>query len=99
MKLAIEKAGTVEVPECWDKIRDALENKVDFYEGLITTYAPPFMENEERHDAILPENYVMCSWNNGYLVPVTQTPQWNKVLPDYQKKYLDSHPRAKALMK
>jgi branched-chain amino acid transport system substrate-binding protein len=98
LALAIEKAGTASTPECWSKIREALEKKVDHYEGLITTYKPPFLEDQERHDAILPENYLMTVWHNGYLVPITQTPHWKKVVPDYQKKYLQTHPRAKEIM-
>lgn len=98
LAMAIEVTGTVKVPDCWAKIRDALEKKVDFYEGLITTYAPPFMEHEERHDAILPENYIMTVWHDGYLIPITQAPQWKSVVPEYQEKYLRTHPRAKEIM-
>jgi branched-chain amino acid transport system substrate-binding protein len=98
LALAIEKAGTAAVPECWPKIRDALENGIKSYDGLIAHYNPPFLPDQERHDAILADQYVMCSWNKGFLVPITQTPQWSKVLPEYQKKYLDSHPRAKELL-
>ena len=99
LALAIQAAGTAEVPECWSKIRDALEKKVTHYEGLITTYAPAFMENEERHDAILPENYLMTVWHDGFLIPITQAPQWKTVAPDYQEKYLKTHPRAREIMK
>jgi branched-chain amino acid transport system substrate-binding protein len=99
LALAIEKADTVKVPDCWSSIRDALEKKVKDYEGLITTYAPPFEENEERHDAILPQNYIMTVWHDGFLIPITQAPQWKIVVSTYQEKYLESHPRAKEIMK
>ena len=93
LALGIEAAGTCKVPECWAKIRDALEKKVKFYDGLMARYSPPFEESDNRHDALLPENYQMCAWHNGFLMPMTQTPHWKKVLPEYQKKYLENHPR------
>jgi hypothetical protein len=57
------------------------------------------MENEERHDAILPENYLMTVWHDGFLIPITQAPQWKLINPAYQEKYLKGHPRAREIMK
>ncbi len=97
LALAIEKAGTAEVPKAWPKIREALL-EVEYYDGLITTYDPPFEPYQERHDAILAENYVMCAWHDGSLLPITQTPQWDKLAPGFQEWYLDANPRAREIM-
>lgn len=61
--LAIETAGEAN----GSAIRDALEN-LPTYEGLIKTYEPAF--TPDRHDALLPEDYLMCQWVEDKLVSV-----------------------------
>lgn len=53
--LAIDKAGAADGA----LVRDALE-QLESYEGLIKVYAPPF--TPDRHDALTPDDYMMCEW-------------------------------------
>jgi len=62
--LAIEKAGAADGV----KIRDALENLGE-YRGLIKTYKHPFTADE--HDALNEKDYVLVTWKQGKIVPVT----------------------------
>jgi branched-chain amino acid transport system substrate-binding protein len=48
-------------------IRDALEQLPE-YEGLIKNYAPAF--TADQHDALTPDDYLMCEWEGEKLVPV-----------------------------
>jgi branched-chain amino acid transport system substrate-binding protein len=52
------------------KVRDAMF-KVN-YEGIVQNYAPAF--TPDRHNAILPENYVWTAWHEGKILPLAQTP-------------------------
>ena len=52
------------------RVRDAMY-KVS-HEGIVQRYAPAF--TPERHNAILPENYVWTAWHNGRILPIAQTP-------------------------
>jgi len=62
--LAIEKAGAADGA----KIRDALENLGE-YRGLIKTYKHPF--TAEEHDALNEGDYILVTWKQGKIVPVT----------------------------
>ena len=62
--LAIEKAGAADGA----KIRDALENLGE-YRGLIKTYKRPF--TAEEHDALNENDYILVTWKQGKIVPVT----------------------------
>jgi branched-chain amino acid transport system substrate-binding protein len=62
--LAIEKAGAADGA----KIRDALENLGE-YRGLIKTYRRPF--TPEEHDALTENDYVLVTWRQGKIVPVS----------------------------
>lgn len=53
--LAVEKAGAADGA----KMRDAME-ALPAYDGLIKMYEPPF--TAERHDALMPDDYVMGEW-------------------------------------
>ena len=48
-------------------MRDALEQLPE-YDGLIKNYAPAF--TPERHDALTPDDYLMCEWKGDELVPL-----------------------------
>ena len=63
--LAIEKAGAAEGP----KVRDALENLGE-YRGLIKTYKRPF--TPEEHDALNENDYILVTWKQGKIIPVTK---------------------------
>src|SRR5215470_13520876 len=63
--LAIEKAGAAE----GTKVRDALENLGE-YRGLIKTYKRPF--TAEEHDALNENDYILVTWKQGKIVPVTK---------------------------
>jgi branched-chain amino acid transport system substrate-binding protein len=63
---AIKAAGSYDRK----KVRDAMF-KVN-YEGIVQTYAPAF--TPDRHNAILPENYVWTAWHEGKILPLSQTP-------------------------
>lgn len=52
------------------RVRDAMY-KVS-HEGIVQRYAPAF--TPDRHNAILPENYVWTAWHNGRILPIAQTP-------------------------
>lgn len=52
------------------KVRDAMF-KVN-HEGIVQNYAPAF--TPDRHNAILPENYVWTAWHDGKILPLGQTP-------------------------
>jgi branched-chain amino acid transport system substrate-binding protein len=62
--LAIEKAGAADGA----KIRDALENLGE-HRGLIKTYKRPF--TAEEHDALNEKDYILVTWKQGKIVPVT----------------------------
>ena len=61
---AIDKAGAADGA----KIRDALENLGD-YRGLIKAYKRPF--TPEEHDALTENDYILVTWKQGKIVPVT----------------------------
>jgi branched-chain amino acid transport system substrate-binding protein len=61
--LAIETAGEANGAA----MRDALEQLPE-YDGLIKNYAPAF--TPERHDALTPDDYLMCEWKGDELVPL-----------------------------
>ena len=61
---AIDKAGAADGA----KIRDALENLGD-YRGLIKAYKRPF--TPEEHDALTENDYILVTWRQGKIVPVT----------------------------
>jgi len=63
--LAIDKAGAADGA----KIRDALENLGE-YRGLIKTYKRPF--TPEEHDALTENDYILVTWRQGKIVPVTK---------------------------
>lgn len=60
---AIGQAGSTD----GDKIREALENLKDKYEGLIKTYDKPF--SKDNHDALGPTDYVMVRYEGNKIVP------------------------------
>jgi branched-chain amino acid transport system substrate-binding protein len=62
---AIRQAGTTDGA----RIRAALE-ELEPYDGLMKRYAPAF--TSERHDALLTEDYLMTTWQEGRLVPAPQ---------------------------
>jgi branched-chain amino acid transport system substrate-binding protein len=62
--LAIEKAGAAD----GSKVRDALENLGE-HRGLIKTYRRPF--TPEEHDALTEHDYILVTWRQGKIVPVT----------------------------
>ncbi len=62
--LAIDKAGAADGA----KVRDALENLGE-YKGLIKTYKRPF--TPEEHDALTESDYVLVTWRQGKIVPVS----------------------------
>jgi branched-chain amino acid transport system substrate-binding protein len=62
--LAIERAGAADGA----KVRDALENLGD-YRGLIKTYRRPF--TPEEHDALNENDYILVTWRQGKIAPVT----------------------------
>jgi branched-chain amino acid transport system substrate-binding protein len=57
---AVKKAGGTEGP----KLHAALE-ALGSYDGLIKSYQNPF--TPERHEALSPEDYMMCAWRGGRL--------------------------------
>ena len=63
--LAIDKAGAADGA----KIRDALENLGE-YRGLIKSYKRPFTGDE--HDALTENDYILVTWRQGRIVPVTK---------------------------
>ncbi len=62
--LAIDKAGAADGA----KVRDALESLGE-YKGLIKTYKRPF--TPEEHDALTESDYVLVTWRQGKIVPVS----------------------------
>jgi len=62
--LAIDKAGAADGA----KVRDALESLGE-YKGLIKTYKRPF--TPEEHDALAESDYVLVTWRQGKIVPVS----------------------------
>ena len=62
--LAIEQAGAAD----GSKVRDALENLGE-HRGLIKTYRRPF--TPEEHDALTENDYILVTWRQGKIVPVT----------------------------
>ncbi len=65
LKLAIEKAGTIDKT----KIKHALENLPE-YKGVVKNYAPAFTATN--HDALDGRDYYMAQYNSkGILVPIT----------------------------
>jgi branched-chain amino acid transport system substrate-binding protein len=62
--LAIEQAGAAD----GSKVRDALENLGE-HRGLIKTYRRPF--TPEEHDALTENDYILVTWRQGTIVPVT----------------------------
>lgn len=66
---AIEKAGAFDR----EKVAEALCDVE--HDGVVADYAPAFVCTDNvRHDAILPENYMLTAWHEGELLPVEQTP-------------------------
>lgn len=66
---AIEKAGAYD----WKKVREALY-QVE-HTGLVANYKPAFDKADpDRQDAILPQYYKLTAWQDGKLLPITQTP-------------------------
>jgi branched-chain amino acid transport system substrate-binding protein len=63
--LALERAGEASGA----RVRDALENLGE-YRGLIKTYKRPF--TPEEHDALTESDYILVTWRQGKIVPVTQ---------------------------
>jgi branched-chain amino acid transport system substrate-binding protein len=63
--LALERAGEAS----GGRVRDALENLGE-YRGLIKTYKRPF--TPEEHDALTESDYILVTWRQGKIVPVTQ---------------------------
>jgi branched-chain amino acid transport system substrate-binding protein len=63
---AIKTAGSFDRK----KVRDALYSVK--YQGIVQNYSPAF--TPERHNAILPENYVWTAWHDGKILPIAQTP-------------------------
>lgn len=64
LALAIEKAGTTDGPA----LHDALETLGE-HRGLIKTYRRPFTPDE--HDALSEDDYLLVTWRQGKIVPVT----------------------------
>ena len=64
---AIEAAGSYDRT----KVRDALFNVK--HQGLVANYEPAFSKSAEAHDAIKPKDYKLTVWQNGVLLPQTQT--------------------------
>jgi branched-chain amino acid transport system substrate-binding protein len=62
--LAIERAGAADGA----KIRDALESLGE-HRGLIKTYRRPF--TPEEHDALTESDYILVTWRQGKIVPVS----------------------------
>jgi branched-chain amino acid transport system substrate-binding protein len=62
--LALERAGEASGA----RVRDALENLGE-YRGLIKTYKRPF--TPEEHDALTESDYILVTWRQGKIVPVT----------------------------
>src|SRR5438552_12759358 len=62
--LAIDKAGAADGA----KVRDALESLGE-YKGLIKTYKRAF--TAEEHDALAESDYVLVTWRQGKIVPVS----------------------------
>ena len=62
--LAIERAGAADGA----KLRDALESLGE-HPGLIKTYRRPF--TPEEHDALNENDYILVTWRQGKIVPVT----------------------------
>lgn len=54
-----------------DAIRDGLEN-VPAFSGLVKTFDRPLF-TADRHDAFLPEDFILCRWTGGKLLKV----QWD----------------------
>jgi branched-chain amino acid transport system substrate-binding protein len=63
--LAIDKAGAADGA----KVRDALENLGE-HKGLIKVYRRPF--TPEEHDALNERDYILVTWRQGKIVPVTR---------------------------
>lgn len=65
LKLAIEKAETIDRPA----VRDALETLKE-YQGLVRNYRPPF--TAKNHDALDSNDFRMAIYNDkGYIIPIT----------------------------
>ncbi|OLE62676.1 MAG: ethanolamine utilization protein EutN [Cyanobacteria bacterium 13_1_40CM_2_61_4] len=62
--LAVERAGAADGA----RIRDALETLGE-YRGLIKTYRRPF--TPEEHDALNEDDYILVTWRQGKIVPVS----------------------------
>lgn len=60
---AMEQAGSTD----GDKVRVALENLKNPYQGLIKTYNQPF--SADNHDALSPDDYIMVRYDGDKIVP------------------------------
>ncbi|MFQ5839449.1 MAG: ABC transporter substrate-binding protein [Candidatus Methylomirabilales bacterium] len=69
LAMAIEQAGSTKGPA----IQQALENLRGQYRGLIKVYRRPF--TPEEHDALSAEDFVMCVWKGGKILPVSMVRQ------------------------
>ncbi len=67
LALAIQQAGTTDGP----KIREALENLQQPYDGLVKQYRRPF--SPTNHDALIANDYLMMIWQNGKLTLASQS--------------------------
>lgn len=65
LAMAIEQAGGTDGP----KVQQALENLQGEYRGLIKVYKRPF--TPEEHDALTAEDFIMCGWKEGKILPVS----------------------------
>lgn len=65
---AIEKAGSFDRT----KVRDALFQVR--YDGLVAKYDPAFERTQERQDGLLPRYYKLTAWQDGKLLPLSETP-------------------------
>jgi branched-chain amino acid transport system substrate-binding protein len=66
IEIAVRKTGSDD-PK---KIRDALED-IPTFKGLLREFKRPVW-TKDRHDALLPEDFLMTRWSKGQMLPVTQ---------------------------